>query len=31
MEEMVAHENLVWRTHRVFLRTGSDVRRYCGN
>jgi hypothetical protein len=26
MEEMVAHENIVWSAHRVFLRTGSDVR-----
>jgi hypothetical protein len=25
MEEMVAHKNIVWSTHRIFLRTGSDV------
>jgi hypothetical protein len=23
MEEMVAHEDIVWSTHRVLLRTGS--------
>ena len=22
---MVAHKNIVWSAHRVFLRTGSDV------